>query len=200
MMQARAFAIAALQLAAAGVALAGAENLQTCTWPSGAPIEPRLCAKLRDLSDRDRLIAERAQAQADKALATEALRQAEAASQAAARQAVFEAEAAQRRQEDDARRAQTEAIARDVSQAQERAELQHEARMKQLRAECGADFQAPRVGMTLARARRCVGDLVLFGQVNRSNGVASVYRAGPLYLTVLGGNIVAWANTQPPPR
>lgn len=101
----------------------------------------------------------------------------------------YAAELARRSAEDQARRAQTEAIVRKANEDQQRAEGAHEARMAKLKRECGADFQQPRVGMPLERAQRCVGDLKLYGQ----DGSASVYRAGRLRVVVDGGRIVRWA-------
>lgn len=135
-----------------------------------------------------------------RAEAAEAALQAELATAEAARKADAQRRTAERRAADDAARTETAAIERAADQAQQRAESQHQARLKRLQTECGAEFQQPRVGMTLDRARQCVGDLALVSQLNRADGVASVYRAGPLFVTVLQGRVVAWANSAPPPR
>lgn len=58
--------------------------------------------------------------------------------------------------------------------------------------ECGADFGVPRVGMTLDRAKQCLGYAKLVGQVNRADGVASVYTNGRVQLVVMDGKVVAW--------
>jgi hypothetical protein len=57
---------------------------------------------------------------------------------------------------------------------------------------CGEDFGMPRVGMTLDRARQCLGYAKLVGQVNRADGVASVYTNGRVQLVVMDGKVVAW--------
>lgn len=186
-------AATALLLSAAASAYAQ-NDLVNCTWSDGRPMEAKLCAHLADVEQKQ---AAKKAAQAEAAArnaAADAARQADQAAADAARQADFERLAAERRAADSAAVAQTNAIARAADQAQQRAERQYEARMKQLQAECGADFQTPRVGMTLARARQCVGTLRLVSQVNRVDGVASVYRVGPLLLTVLQDRIVAWAR------
>lgn len=86
------------------------------------------------------------------------------------------------------RRADMDKIEADVAKAQ-----REEARQDGIRRKvCGADYAHPAVGMTLVRARQCVGDLVEVGQVNRADGVATVYRSGRLELVAMGGRIVAW--------
>lgn len=57
---------------------------------------------------------------------------------------------------------------------------------------CGEDFGVPRVGMTLERAKQCLGYAKLVGQVNRADGVASVYTNGRVQLVVMDGKVVAW--------
>lgn len=57
---------------------------------------------------------------------------------------------------------------------------------------CGADYAKPAIGMHIERLRSCVGDLTLVSQVNRADGVASVYSAGRLQLVVIGGKVAAW--------
>lgn len=59
---------------------------------------------------------------------------------------------------------------------------------------CGKDFETPRVGMSLERAKYCVGDLRLKGQVNRSDGVVSTYWAGKVFLHVMNGKVVSWGD------
>jgi hypothetical protein len=138
-----------------------------------------------------------APAHANTAAQAEAALQAELAQAAAARQAQAASAAAADRAADAARRAQTARLAADALAGQAQAEAAHEARLKRLQTACGADFQRPQVGMALARAQQCVGDLVPVHQVQRTDGVATVYQAGPLYITALGGKVVAWTNTRP---
>jgi len=83
----------------------------------------------------------------------------------------------------------------EVAKAQARADADaaEAGRQDRVRRQvCGADYANPQVGMTVARVRSCVGDLVLQGQMNRKDGVASVYRSGRLQLVVMEGKVVAW--------
>jgi len=57
---------------------------------------------------------------------------------------------------------------------------------------CGADFGVPRVGMTLDRAKQCLGHARLTGQVNRKDGVASLYTNDRVQLIVMENKVVAW--------
>jgi hypothetical protein len=61
---------------------------------------------------------------------------------------------------------------------------------------CGEDFGVPRVGMTLDRAKQCLGYAKLVGQVNRADGVASVYTNGRVQLFVMENKVVAWQATR----
>jgi len=86
---------------------------------------------------------------------------------------------------------------RQVDQANARAvadERQATRRNSDRRKLCGSDYAKPQVGMTLVRWQECVGDVVQTGQVNRRDGVASVYRSGPVELAVMGGKVVAWQH------
>ncbi|EGI75896.1 hypothetical protein [Hylemonella gracilis] len=94
----------------------------------------------------------------------------------AERQAALQAAQEQRRQELQAQRLANE--------------KETDARQK----ECGGDYGTPRVGMSLERAKYCVGDLRLKGQVNRSDGVVSTYWAGKVYLHVMNGKVVSWGD------
>jgi len=73
-----------------------------------------------------------------------------------------------------------------------RMQASDEALRAKARKECGEDFGMPRVGMTLQRARQCLGYARLVGQVNRKDGVASVYVNGRVQLIVMDGKVVAW--------
>lgn len=179
----RLIAVFSLLLAAQLPALAS-PDLAACRHANGNAIEPKVCEKLREADAREKAAA-----------VDQAARQAKHREQAAAARAE-EAEAEAKRSAAVAaagERSFTEAAAREArarqAQAeQERAEAEDEARLQVLQRQCGQDFQRPRVGMTLARARQCVGDLQLFGQ----NGAVAHYRAGPLMLSVEGGVITRW--------
>lgn len=198
-------------IAAALPAAAQGNDLVNCTYGStGLAISPNVCDLLRQKDAEDRAAkAEQARQEAFSAERAERAERARAAAaqegsehaakvqaQAVADQAERErqaeakakAEAARWAAADAQRRAAGDKAMREIESAEE----QHERRMAQLQRECGADFQAPRVGMSLARAKRCVGDLKLYGQ----NGPVSAYRAGPLLLSVVGGKVTKWVVFQ----
>ncbi|WP_124446106.1 hypothetical protein [Paucibacter sp. KBW04] len=181
----------ALALAIAGPALAAGEDLAACRWANGAPIDPVVCDGLRELAARD---AEKAKRDAD----TRARGERDEASREA-QQLALKAEAEERMQ---AAKARKEGDAYWLQQGNEKmaaeqkkydSQLAEQARQDKTRRQvCGADYAKPTVGMPLARARSCVGELTLVSQVNRNDGVASVYRAGRLQLVVMNEKVVAW--------
>lgn len=63
-----------------------------------------------------------------------------------------------------------------------------------LKARCGDDYRTPRIGMTIERARECLGPMKMVGQLNRSEGVATQYRVGSVWLNVLQGHVIAWGK------
>lgn len=65
---------------------------------------------------------------------------------------------------------------------------------EQVKATCGGDYKTPSIGMDLQRVRQCIGPVKLTGQVNRSDGVASVYTYGALWINVMSGRVVAWGK------
>ena len=78
--------------------------------------------------------------------------------------------------------------------ASEKAQAAFSAKLAARKKECGADFETPRIGMTLERAKHCVGSLKLKGQINRPDGVVSTYWAGNIYVHVMSGKIVSWGD------
>ena len=118
-------------------------------------------------------------AQAEEKRAAEEKRRTEEA----ARQAAWEANQAKLNREMEAERI-----------ADEKARAAFSAKIAARKAECGGDFQSPRIGMSLERAKHCVGDLKLKAQVNRSDGVLSTFVVGNLYVHVMNGKIVSWAR------
>lgn len=199
---------------------AARDDLVNCVYSStGLPIAPKVCNLLRQrdaeeeperveaAKRREAYAAERVERDRARDLAVQAAneraakasvqaaeeRAQEAANQAErARQADIEAKAAAKAwaAADAERREAGDKALREI----EAADQQHERRMAMLQRECGADFQAPRVGMTLARAKRCVGDLKLYGQ----NGTVSAYRAGSLVVRVVDGKLTKWVILQRP--
>lgn len=193
-----------------------ANDLVGCKYPTGIDIPPKLCNLLRDLHDQEVAIKEAqeqerragerqrlARQQQQEAARAEAQRLAD--DQAAVERAARLAAEAQAAAINEARYAAHQkadadrlAALRKHQQQEEREETRqaatYNARVAKLRRECGGDFQTPHIGMPLARAKQCVGDMRLVSQINTVDGVASSYRVGPLMLTAKGGNIVSWVN------
>lgn len=175
-------------LTAALPAAATGEDLVNCRYNGGATIPPNVCDLLRKHAAEDERRAAAAKTDMERFRKEEAQSKADRAE--ADRQAELQAKA--RADSDKAEQARMRASMDEANREQAAAEEQHERRMAQLQRECGADFQAPRVGMSLARAKRCVGDLKLYGQ----NGPVSAYRAGSLLLSVVDGKVTKWVVFQ----
>jgi hypothetical protein len=169
-------------------------DLEACTR-DGAPIPDAFCRSLREAD----ATAKRHQAPAENSPASlqrarEALTAARAEQQRqreADKQRAAEARAAAA-VEEDYWKGQSKALQASL-QASERAAERQEATARKV---CGADYGMPRIGMPLARARSCLGDTRLVGQVNRDDGVASVYTNGRVQLYVMADKVVAWQATR----
>lgn len=99
----------------------------------------------------------------------------------------FDAEQAKRKAEQDAMDAEEE--------RRERAERKkRETAVAEAKARCGRDYKTLTVGMRIERAQECAAPLKLTGQVNRPDGVASIYTAGELWAAVMDGRIIAWGR------
>lgn len=198
-------------LTAALPAASQGNDLVNCTYRStGLAIAPKVCDLLRQKDDEQRVAKaeearrreafDAARAERERARTAAAQEASERAANVQAQAVAYQTERerqAEAKAKADAERwaaadAERRAAGDKANREQAAAEEQHERRMAQLQRECGADFQAPRVGMSLARAKRCVGDLKLYGQ----NGSVSAYRAGPLLLSVVGGKVTKWVVFQ----
>jgi hypothetical protein len=60
---------------------------------------------------------------------------------------------------------------------------------------CGKYLGVVSVGMSFDLVRKCAGPFELMGQVNRKDGVASVYRAQGGWVHVMGGKVVSWVRS-----
>lgn len=212
----------AFLLSACSVAHAS-PDLVNCLYPNGNAIPTRICEGLRSIELREREeAAERDQRHrdvmkaADKqradSRALEAARSAQAQEVRQGRQAESDAERAasdlqqaERTALIERKHAEQAAVNRELAEAaskeqaaaearEERAFARQRAFLKQKRAECGVDFQTPRLGMTLARARQCVGTLRLRSEAASFGDVTSIYSVGPYYLTTVNGRIVSWVG------
>lgn len=175
-------------------ALAAGEDLENCLFNNGIPMNLKSCESLRkrakiQAADNERGAAINAQRQIEREKLTaeqDANRErqrAEVAAHEQKRLALIEerqlAIDRERREEDK----------RDALLA--KAASERTAKQKSI---CGDDYRSPRVGMTLVRAKECIADFKLKGQINRADGVVSTYMAGQTYLHVMDGQIVSWGR------
>lgn len=167
-----------------------AVDLATCR-EDGRAIHPDLCKSLRQVEASNQ---RRAAGQAKDAAATQRAKErsdAFEAKQAEQRQAQAEQDEAERdaaATQEAVRLTQSKALKDSLAQSEREAERQQSAARKT----CGDDFGKPRVGMALERAKTCLGYARLVGQVNRKDGVASVYTNDRVQLIVMADKVVAW--------
>lgn len=169
-------------------------DLRTCMFSNGLPMHPKSCESLkkRDAQNAEEARRYNERQAANRLVQDEQRVQAEAKQQEAQRER--EAKQAEWRAEKDAEhamglKAQQEQIQWEKATA--KAAADRTAKQKTI---CGDDYRSPRVGMTLARAKECVADFKLKGQINRADGVVSTYMAGQTYLHVMDGQIVSWGR------
>lgn len=103
-------------------------------------------------------------------------------------------EAAKSREEADQYRRRMEADSAAEERRYAAARRQQENRLAEQKVTCGKDFQKPAIGMNITRARQCVGKLNLASQINRTDGVVSIYRSGSIVLHVMDDRIIAWSR------
>jgi hypothetical protein len=84
------------------------------------------------------------------------------------------------------------------SEAEDRAMRAEERRISKVTAQrkvaCGDDYLNPQIGMTISRAKQCVGNFAVVSQTNRADGVVTTYRGTRTVLHVMEGRIVAWSR------
>lgn len=97
-----------------------------------------------------------------------------------------------------ARQAAEKAEQERQEEAEARAERAEEkrrsARIAALKARCGGDYKNLRIGMPVERVQECISPVKLSSQINRADGVVSVYVFGDLWVTVMSGRVVAWGR------
>lgn len=169
-------------------------DLQTCMFSNGLPMHPKSCESLkkRDSQNIEKAKISNERQAANRVVQDEQRAQAEAKQQEVQRER--EAKQAEWRAEKDAEhamglKAQQEQIQWEKATA--KAASERTAKQKTI---CGEDYRSPRVGMTLIRAKECVAEFKLKGQLNRADGVVSTYMAGQTYLHVMDGKIVSWGR------
>lgn len=169
-------------------------DLRTCMFSNGLPMHPIACESLKKKAAEEAANAQRY----DERQAVNRARQAE-------QQAIADAKEQELQRQREAQQAKWKAE-RDEEQAMglkaQQEQIQWEkatakaasARVAKQKSACGEDYRSPRIGMTISRAKECVADFRLQGQINRADGVVSTYTAGRMYLHVMDGKIVSWGR------
>jgi hypothetical protein len=96
--------------------------------------------------------------------------------------------------EQSARRAAMEQQRVAEDKAQATADRRAATAVDTQKTKCGADYKAPRIGMSIDRVSACVTTVKLKGQLNRADGVVSTYEGGNAYFHVMDGKIVSWGK------
>lgn len=169
---------------------AGATDLANCVYSNGVKIPADECAAFNAAEDRKKAFAAKAEASRVENARVESQREADRA----AEQARLKSEYAARKQADElalAKRQQEFEREQAVQTANDR---RAEARRTQVKQMCGADYMTPSIGMSIGRAKECLGRMKLTGQINRKDGVVSTYVGATGYLHVMDGRVVAWGR------
>lgn len=169
-------------------------DLQTCMFNTGSPMHPKSCESLKK---RDAQNAEEAKRYNERLAANRLVQDGQRA-QAEARQQEAQRERAAKQAEWRIQKDEQHAMGLKAQQEQiqwEKATAKAASdRTAKQKSTCGEDYRSPRVGMTLTRAKKCVADFKLKGQINRADGVVSTYMAGQTYLHVMDDKIVSWGR------
>lgn len=59
---------------------------------------------------------------------------------------------------------------------------------------CGKDYANMKIGMRFIKAKDCLPDLKLIGQVSTPRGTVSNYSNGDFFVSELGGEVIAWGK------
>ena len=117
------------------------------------------------------------------------------------RKAKETARAEELKREYDLRQAEEKKLIEDGRKEREAEQAADDARYRAaakreaaLKAKCGDDYLTPKIGMTMVRLNECSPALKLNSQINRTDGVISVYTGRGLMVHVLGGRVVAWTR------
>jgi hypothetical protein len=92
---------------------------------------------------------------------------------------------------------EAERKAHQAAWQKEQDDFERKARQKkaQQKKVCGDDYHKPRIGMTLERAKLCIGDIKMSGQLNRADGVVSAYEIPDiLYMHFMDNVVVSWGR------
>lgn len=194
--------VGVLFIAISGAAMAmNGVDLQNCRFKDGSIISSPLCEKLRvsetkevarkekqkinDVELESVRQQDKERRQAEKSQVEESYRA--IAEERAKKEAAIDAKWAEEKKQRLAEEAQEERAERDRQN-------KRNADIKSKKEICGADFGSPKIGMTFERAQQCVSKFRLSSQINRSDGVISMYSGGGFYINVMDGRIVAWTR------
>lgn len=169
-------------------------DLDRCVFTNGAALHPKACESLRK---REREIS----AANERGAAMDAQLKIEREKHKAEHVAIYERQKLESQEREQKRLAAIEERQLAIDSERRKDERQYALQAKaasertaKQKSICGEDYRSPRVGMTLARAKECVAEFKLKGQINRADGVVSTYRAGDLYAHVMDGKIVSWGR------
>lgn len=181
-------------LAIAGSCYASSLDLSTCTFANGVKVPDDECAVYRKLEEQKKALADQREKQRLEAVEAEARFQQER--QQAAQEMRRKHEAALKRQQEEFEKRQQEYEAQRAIEDREYEQAQRRARAAEAaaKANCGDDFKSPRVGMTIQRAKQCVGRFKMVAQINRADGVVTTYRGNAGTLHVMQGVVIAWSR------
>ena len=157
------------------------EDLENCRWRNGTAISESNCAEFR---------AEVAREKAARTMQTQMMEQSRVERERAA--------AEEKRRQDDIEKNRQKRMAEEALRDQENQRIREQEDREtakqeaELKRKCGKDYLSPRIGMKLARAKLCIGDLALESQINRKDGIISTYNNGNMYIHVMDDRIVSW--------
>lgn len=157
------------------------EDLDNCRYRNGLVIPEKTCAEFREEVAREKA----AQKRQSELMEQSRIEREKSAAEDEKRQAAID-ENRQKRIAEEARRDEEN---KRHQEKEDREDAEMEAALKR---KCGKDYMNPRIGMTLARAQLCIGDLTLESQINRKDGVISTYSDGYTYINVMSDRIVSW--------
>lgn len=165
-------------------------NLENCVYGNGSFMSDSNCKILRRERDREeqaRLQAEdNRKAQVERRLEQERLEAQKEQARKDADTKFFANQAAEKA----AREKQSAEWDREDRAAQKR----QDTNIAEVKARCGSDYKNPGIGMRIERVQECVAPVKMVSQVNRGDGVASLYQYGAAWFNVMSGRVIAWGK------
>jgi len=167
--------------------LASGNDLINCRWKDGRSMSARDCESERRYYGRIAAEEEAHKNRTEDRLARQRLAQEERRASAAEKQAKIDAEnkirAAQYEKEQEE--------AKKEREKWEQEEAQAEARKKK---QCGRDFNAIRIGMTLDRFEACTDGLAFETETTAKGGVIETYHSTFYWIHAQNGRIIAYTR------